>query len=72
MYGIGYIELLLLLLMVGFFVLVIGAAIAALIWFARRVSTAESGGALRILRERYARGEISREEYEQMRDELRD
>ncbi len=71
MYGIGYIELLLLLLMVGFFVLVIGAGIAALIWFARRVSTAEGGSALRILRERYARGEISREEYEQMRDELR-
>lgn len=71
MFGLGYVELFLLLLLVGLFLLIIGVTVAALVWFTRRVSAAEGDSALRILRERYARGEISQEEYERMRDDLR-
>lgn len=73
----GLLELLLVLLSVVLFVILIGGAIAALVWFSRRSSAGPAAGggedeALRILRERYARGELTREEYERMRDELRD
>jgi len=76
MSAIGLLELLLVLLTVVLFVVLIGGAIAALVWFSRRSSAGPASGrredeALRILRERYARGELTREEYERMRDDLR-
>lgn len=70
---IGFLVLLL-------FVLLIGAAVVAVVWFARQGSL--DGGAapmaprgredeaLEILRRRYARGEITREEFERMREEV--
>jgi putative membrane protein len=74
MTGFGILELLIVLLIVGLFVLVVGGAIAALVWFSRRGGTRPAGGdsALEILRERYARGELSREEFVRLRDELRE
>ncbi|WP_067711177.1 SHOCT domain-containing protein [Ferroacidibacillus organovorans] len=35
-------------------------------------SSHDSGSALHIVKERYARGEISRDEYDRLRDELKD
>jgi putative membrane protein len=62
-------------------VLVIGGVAAAVVWFARQGSGRQSAGqgqgsrtgddALEILRQRYARGEIDREEFERMREEIR-
>lgn len=76
MMGFGFLELLLVLLVVVLFLVLLGGAIAALVWFSRRSSAGPvipgtEDAALRILRERYARGELTREEYERMRDELR-
>ncbi len=58
-------------------VIVLGAVLAAAIWGARRRMRGDAGedaGAgetpLEILRRRYARGDISREEFEQVRREL--
>jgi len=71
-----FIGLLVLLL----FVLLIGGAVVAVVWFARQGSpggTRTFAGppreeeALEILRRRYARGEITREEFERMREEVR-
>ena len=79
MTGFGFFELLIVLLMFLLLLILIGGAVAALIWFSRRGSAGPAPGvpggedaALRILRQRYAQGELSREEYERMRDELRD
>ena len=53
-----------------------GAVIWTVVWVVRRLSDrpqAESGeqpSALEIVRERYARGEISRDEFEQLRGDL--
>jgi putative membrane protein len=62
-------------------VLVIGGAAAAVVWFARQGSGRQGAGqgqdsrtgddALEILRQRYARGEIDREEFERMREEIK-
>ncbi len=41
----------------------VAVVIAVIALFRRRPSRGEAGAALRILEERYARGEISREEY---------
>jgi putative membrane protein len=73
-------------LLVGFillilFLLVVGGAIVAVVWFARQGSQTlgqgprqepprEESRALQVLRERYARGEIDREEFQRMREEL--
>ena len=60
--------------MMGFMVfawlVVIVAILAGVWWLVRNVSRTRPTGALDILRERYARGEISREEYESRRRDL--
>jgi putative membrane protein len=63
------------------FLLLIGGGIAAVVWFAGQGSHSLSQGhwqdarrdseAVEILRQRYARGEIDREEFQRMREELR-
>lgn len=60
------------LLMILFWILVI----IGIFYLVRRLSGGSGGrqegdNALSILRERYARGDISKEEFEQMREELR-
>lgn len=59
-----------------FWIFVIALLALAVVWLARR-STASDGPvervddqALRILRERYARGEITKEEFDQMRRDI--
>ena len=51
-------------------VLVIAAIVAAVWWLTQYGRPTPRNGALDILRERYARGEISREEYESRRRDL--
>jgi putative membrane protein len=68
----GAIELLILLLL---FLLLIGGGIAVVVFAVSRASrrTARPAGeesAIEILRRRYARGEITREEYQAMRQDL--
>lgn len=63
-------------LFMGFFWIVAVVAVGALLWTALHKSSAGatphgSGSALRILEERYARGEIGKEEFEQKRRDLR-
>jgi putative membrane protein len=57
-------------LMVLAWVLVIGAIVAGVWWVLRNARPSPRHDALDILRERYARGEISREEYESRRRDL--
>jgi putative membrane protein len=61
-------------------VLLVGGGIAAFVWFVTRGSqpsgrgpgkvTVQENPALETLRQRYARGEISRDEFQRMREEL--
>ena len=52
--------------------LVVLVAIGAfLIWLLRRAPAERSNDAMDILQRRYAAGEVSRDDYERMRDELR-
>jgi putative membrane protein len=63
------------------FLLLVGGGIAAVVWFVGQGSRDASHGqrqeprreseALEILRRRYAAGEIDREEFQRMREELR-
>ena len=53
-----------------FWVLVLGAAVAGLWWLIRRQHPSPRDPALEALRERYARGEITREEFEVRRRDL--
>lgn len=69
------------LLVLVLLLLVIGGGIAAVVWFMGQGSQGtgqrsvpspqREDEALAILRQRYARGEIDREEFERMREELR-
>jgi putative membrane protein len=68
------------LLVLVLLLLVIVGGIAAVVWFMRQgsqgagprsTSPQREDEALAILRQRYARGEIDREEFERMREELR-
>lgn len=61
------------LFMILFWVLVIAAIAAAVTWLIRADSRPGTAGesALDILQQRYARGKIGREEYEQKRADLR-
>jgi len=60
--------------MVTFWVAVLVAAVLAIRWLALQVrprtSVPEGDRALQILRERYARGEISKEEFEERKRDL--
>ncbi len=63
-------------MMMGFWVLIVGGIVGLVLWLTRQGESATTRpglGAQRpldILRERYARGEISREEFERMRRDL--
>jgi putative membrane protein len=64
-------------IMMMLLVLIIAGTILFILWILRRIGATERGlggpiedRAINILRERYARGEVSREEFEQMRQEL--
>jgi putative membrane protein len=63
--------------MMLFWILVIVAVIAGIVWVVRQSSDGSSSApgrpdqALNILRERYARGEVTKEEFERMRRELK-
>ena len=63
------------LLMLVFWVLVIGGVAAIVIWAISRTHPTDSGAgnrqdAMEILKQRYARGEIDREQFEQIRRDL--
>ncbi len=56
---------------------IVSVVLSLVIWFALKKTLSkmdstnnESGSAMEIVRGRYARGEISRREYEQLRDDL--
>jgi putative membrane protein len=51
-------------------IVLIAAIVAGTWWLAMVVRSARRNSALEILRERYARGEISKEEYETRRRDL--
>lgn len=53
-----------------FWGLVIVAIVAGVWWLARRSLSKPADAALAVLRERYARGEITREEFEERRKDL--
>jgi len=57
-----------------FWLLVVIGVILLIVWVVRQTSGREGGRggetALDILKKRYARGEISKEEYERMKDDL--
>ncbi len=57
--------------MIVFWALVVTGIVMLILYLARGSRSAHSATALSILNERYARGEISREEYEQKRKDLR-
>ena len=63
-------------LMMLFWVMIVGGIALLIAWFVRQglasgaPSNGRDSGAMEILRERYARGEISHEEFEQMRRAL--
>ena len=71
--GMGWIGLL---MMLFIWALIIVGVVALVIWLVRASQGGQASGTsgvnrpLEILKERYARGEISREEYEQMRQDL--
>ena len=68
-YGMGWMMMLFTLV---FWALVIAALVFFIRWLAQQGRGAPSGGEapLEILRRRYARGEISQEEYERMKRDL--
>ena len=63
-----------------FWILLIGVVIGLVVWLVNRatkpqaptaqLSTPSGSGALAILKERYARGEITHEEFESMRNDI--
>ncbi|MBI4246096.1 MAG: SHOCT domain-containing protein [Candidatus Rokubacteria bacterium] len=70
MWGAG--GLVMMLMMLLFWGAVIAAVIVGIRWLVRQGSSARPDTAIDILRERYARGEINREEFEALRRDLED
>jgi putative membrane protein len=70
MWGAG--GLLMMLMMVVFWGVVIAAIVIGLRWLVSQGRQQQPDRALDILRERYARGELSKEEFEARRQDLRD
>jgi putative membrane protein len=68
MWGVG--GLVMMLMMLLFWGLVITGLVVGLRWLVSQGRSPASDSALAILRERYARGEISREEFEARRRDL--
>ncbi len=60
--------------MLVFWLLVLAGLVLVVLWFVRQIRPGEAAAgrsrALAILQERYARGEITREQYEQVRRDL--
>ena len=73
-YAFGIWGIIMGIVMLLFWVLVIGGIVLLVVWLFRQgqpaAATPGGRGALDILKERYARGEITREQYEQMRRDL--
>ncbi len=73
-YSFGIWGIIMGIVMLLFWVLVIGGIVLLVVWLFRQGQPAAAvpggRGALHILKERYARGEISREQYQEMRREL--
>lgn len=70
MWGAG--GLLMMLMMLVFWGVVIAAIVIGLRWLVSQGRQQQPDRALDILRERYARGELSKEEFEARRQDLRD
>ena len=66
MWGLG-----MLLVMLTFWVLVLAAVVAGIRWLAHQGREPRSDTALEILRQRYARGEINKDEFDAKRRDLR-
>ncbi len=73
-YGFAWWGVVMALMMLVFWALIIGGIVLLVSWLARQGQPAGAGPRgerpLDILRERYARGEITREQYEEMRRDL--
>lgn len=74
-YGFGWWGIVMGIVMLLFWVLIIGGVVWLVVSLLRQggpgaLGPRPRGGALDILRERYARGEITREQYEQMRRDI--
>lgn len=66
----GVWGLVMMLMMIAFWVLIIAGLVVGLRWLARLGRPQQPDSALDILRQRYARGEISREEFEAKKRDL--
>jgi putative membrane protein len=74
MYGLHYVNSWWMVAMVAFMVLVWGGlavlAILSFRWFMKRNSTVEKQTPLDIAKERYAKGEITKDQFEQIKKDL--
>lgn len=66
----GVWGLVMMLAVLAFWALVIAGLVLGLRWLLGQARRSDQDGALQILRERYARGEISREEFEAKKRDL--
>ncbi|MBU4056560.1 SHOCT domain-containing protein [Patescibacteria group bacterium] len=58
------------LIMIVFWIIVVLGAIALIKWLIKELKGGDAGKALDILKERYAKGEISKEEYDAKKKDL--
>ncbi|MCL5986767.1 MAG: SHOCT domain-containing protein [Actinobacteria bacterium] len=74
--GFGGTSILWMLFNLIFFILIIAGIVLFIIWIVRRTASSSSsletkkGSALEILKERYAKGEISKNEFDEMKKDL--
>ena len=66
MWGMGGMARMMVVMAIGLLV-VLAALVAGIWWLMRRLGMRRNDGALAVLRERYARGEITKEEFEARR-----